>query len=221
MGPQDGVDHALRALAHLRHDEGRTDFHAAFIGAGPAHERCVALAHELGLDALVEFTGLLPATDDRLASYLATADIGLSPDPFNPMNDLSSMNKVVEYLAMGVPVVAFDLAETRVSAGEAGVYAPINDDRAFASCISQLLDDEPRRRRMSEEGRRRVSEHLSWDVSRRNLLVAYASLLGPVPVDLRGPVPEDPREPAPADRPELAEVRSSAPRDALRSVSTG
>lgn len=185
MGPQDGVDHALRALAHLRHDLGRDDFHAAFIGAGPAFDSCVALAHELGLDQVVEFTGLLPAAGDRLATYLATADVALSPDPYNPMNDLSSMNKVVEYLAMGVPVVAFDLTETRVSAGDAGLYAPINDDQAFAACIAELLDDGERRRRMGEAGRRRVSEHLSWDISRRNLLTAYASLLGPVSMDLR------------------------------------
>jgi glycosyltransferase involved in cell wall biosynthesis len=183
MGPQDGVDHALRALAHLRDDLGRDDVHAVFIGAGPSFDDCVALADRLQLDDVVEFTGRIPDAD--LARYLATADLGLAPDPFNPLNDLSSMNKVVEYLAMGVPVVAFDLVEMRVSGGDAGWYSPIDDDRAFAAGIDALLADVERRRRMTREGRRRVREELSWDISRRNLLAAYASLLGPSPLDLR------------------------------------
>jgi glycosyltransferase involved in cell wall biosynthesis len=188
MGPQDGVDHALRALDHLRRRRGRDDVHATFIGAGPSLDACVALARQLDLTD-VEFTGRVP--DEVLARYLATADLGLAPDPMNPLNDLSSMNKVVEYLAMGVPVVAFDLKETRVSAGEAGLYAPANDDEALAACIDRLLDAPEQRARMAAEGRRRVAAELSWDVSKDNLLAAYESLglsAGTMPVADRVPV---------------------------------
>ena len=117
MGPQDGVDYALRALASLRDDLGRDDVHAAFIGDGDAFDELVALAHELGLDDRVEFTGRVP--DEDVARYLSTADVCLAPDPKNPLNDVSTMNKIVEYMAMSRPIVSFDLIEARVSAGDA------------------------------------------------------------------------------------------------------
>lgn len=91
MGPQDGVDHALLALAALRYDLAREDWHATFIGAGDEFDRMVRLCHRLGLDDLVEFTGRIPDAD--LSRYLSTADVCLSPDPMNPLNDVSTMNK--------------------------------------------------------------------------------------------------------------------------------
>ena len=175
MGPQDGVDYALRALAHLHHDLGRDDLHSTFIGGGDAFDDCVALARQLDLEDVVDFTGRVP--DETVQAYLSTADVCLSPDPKNPLNDVSSMNKVVEYMAMSRPLVSFELIEARVTAQDAAVYAPANDEREFGRLIGELLDDPERRERMGRIGRERVEEALSWDVSKRNLLEAYADLL--------------------------------------------
>jgi len=171
MGPQDGVDYALRALARLRDELGRTDWHAVFIGAGDTFDAMVALARELGLGDLVEFTGRIPDAD--LLRYLSTADVCLSPDPSNPLNDVSTMNKVLEYMAMGRPIVSFDLKEARVSAGDAAVYAPANDEGEFAKLIARLLDDPEERRVMGEIGLARVTGPLSWERSVTHLLAAY------------------------------------------------
>jgi glycosyltransferase involved in cell wall biosynthesis len=175
MGPQDGVDYALRSLASLRDDLGRTDWHAVFVGGGDTFDAMVALSHELGLSDLVDFTGRIP--DEDLLRYLSTADVCLSPDPRNPLNDVSTMNKIMEYMAMARPIVSFDLKEARVSAGEAAVYAPANDEGEFAKLISRLLDDPDERRRMGELGRARVSGPLSWDHSRTALLAAYEAAI--------------------------------------------
>jgi glycosyltransferase involved in cell wall biosynthesis len=174
MGPQDGVDYALRALAKLRDDLGRTDWHAAFIGGGDTFDEMVRLTEELGLSDQVTFTNRIP--DEDLLRYLSTSDVCLSPDPLNPLNDLSTMNKVMEYMAMSKPIVSFELKEARVSAGEAAVYAPGNDELAFAGLIAQLLDDPEARTRMGELGRQRVTGPLSWDVSRSALHAAYEAV---------------------------------------------
>jgi glycosyltransferase involved in cell wall biosynthesis len=172
MGPQDGVDYALRALAALRDELGRDDWHAVFVGSGDAFDDMVGLSTRLGLAGLVEFTGRIP--DDDLLRYLSTSDVCLSPDPSSPLNDVSTMNKVLEYMAMSRPIVSFDLKEARVSAGDAAVYAPPNDEREFAKLISRLLDDPAERRRMGEIGHARVTGPLSWRNSQRCLLAAYA-----------------------------------------------
>ncbi|MBB2749117.1 UNVERIFIED_ORG: glycosyltransferase involved in cell wall biosynthesis [Microbispora rosea subsp. rosea] len=171
MGPQDGVDYALRSLALLRDEIGRSDWHAVFVGAGDTFDAMVALSHELGLSDMVEFTGRIP--DEDLLRYLSTADVCLAPDPYNPLNDVSTMNKIMEYMAMSRPIVSFDLKEARVSAGDAAVYAPPNDESEFAKLIALLLDDPEERRRMGEIGRARVGGPLSWENSRAALLAAY------------------------------------------------
>lgn len=176
MGPQDGVDYALRSVAHLRHGEGRTDFHCVFIGSGDAKEACVELAKELRLDDCVEFTGRI--SDEDVTRYLSAADVCLAPDPKNPLNDVSTMNKIMEYMAMSRAVVSFDLIEARVSAGDAAVYATPNDEQEFGDLVGQLFDDPERRRAMGELGRRRVEEFLSWGTSKEHLLAAYEQLLG-------------------------------------------
>lgn len=171
MGPQDGVDYALRSLAKLRDDLGRSDWHAVFVGGGDTFDEMVVLADRLGLADRVEFTGRIPDAD--LLRYLSTSDICLSPDPLNPLNDVSTMNKVLEYMAMSRPIVSFDLKEARVSAGEAAVYAPANDELEFAKLIDRLLDDPEERRRMGALGRERVAGPLSWRNSQQALLAAY------------------------------------------------
>ena len=194
MGPQDGVDYALRAIAYLRDQLGRNDFHSVFIGSGDSFNDLVALSFELGIQDIVEFTGRVP--DTVVHSYLSTADVCLAPDPKNPLNDVSTMNKIVEYMAMGRPVVSFDLIETRVSAGEAAAYAAPNDEREFAHLVGELLDDPDRRRAMGRIGRARVEDSLSWEISRRKLLAAYKETLrrGPsvqVPPVARSGRPEE------------------------------
>jgi glycosyltransferase involved in cell wall biosynthesis len=176
MGPQDGVDYALRALAKLRDEFGRTDWHAVFVGSGDAFDAMVELSRRLGLSEQVQFTGRVPDAD--LVRYLSTADVCLSPDPRNPLNDVSTMNKVLEYMAMGRPIVSFDLKEARVSAGDAAVYAPDDDEAEFAKLITVLLDDPDKRARMGEIGQERISGPLSWRNSQASLLAAYAAAGG-------------------------------------------
>jgi glycosyltransferase involved in cell wall biosynthesis len=171
MGPQDGVDYALRALASLRDEIGRDDWHAVFVGAGDTFDDMVALSKELGLAGQVEFTGRV--SDADLLRYLSAADVCLSPDPLNPLNDVSTMNKVMEYMAMGKPMVSFELREARVSAGEAALYAPANDVTEFAKLVAVLLDDPGERARMGALGKVRVSGPLAWENSQQALLAAY------------------------------------------------
>ena len=183
MGPQDGVDYALRAIAHLRNQIGRTDTHFVFMGAGDAFDDMVALSADLGICDIVEFTGRVP--DEFVQRCLSSADVCLSPDPKNPLNDVSTMNKVVEYMAMARPLVSFDLVEARVSAGGAAVYAPANDEAAFGAAIDDLLNDPVRRREMGDFGRERVESELSWDISRKNLLEFYDDVFARLPNDRR------------------------------------
>ncbi len=116
--------------------------------------------------------------DELVKRILSTADVGLSPDPKNPLNDLSTMNKSMEYMAFELPVVAFDLRETRVSAGDAAVYVKPNDVRDYAEAIVELLDDEPERARLGKLGRARVEQELAWCHQERAYLGVYQRLTG-------------------------------------------
>jgi len=173
IGPQDGVDRALHALDALGHR--RADWCAAFAGSGDSRDEAIALARDLGLADRVEFPGYLD--DPDLIRLLSSADVCLSPEPKNPLNEASTMIKVVEYMALAKPIVAFDLPETRFSAGDAALYARPNDTAELAACIDRLLDDEALRRRMGEEGRRRVEDELSWARSVESLGLAYSRAL--------------------------------------------
>ena len=176
MGPQDGVDCWLRSVQHMVFSLGRTDFLAVVIGSGDAAPALHALARELNIEKYVWFTGRISDIDAR--RYLSTVAVCVQPDPLNPLNDKSTMNKVTEYMALGKPVVAFDLVETRVSAGEAGVFATPNDELEFARKVCELLDDPQQALRMGAVGRKRVVNHLSWEHSVPHLLRAYADGLG-------------------------------------------
>jgi glycosyltransferase involved in cell wall biosynthesis len=175
MNPQDGVDYMLRALHHLRHVLDRRDFHAVVIGDGDSLDELRALSAELGLTECVTFTGFIP--DEDMVRLLSTVDICLDPNPSSPLNDVSTWIKVMEYMALGKPLVSFGLKETRVSAGEAALYAAPNDVEEFARAVVRLMDDEPLRRSMGEIGLARVKENLNWGVTSRNLLAAYQQLL--------------------------------------------
>jgi glycosyltransferase involved in cell wall biosynthesis len=174
MGPQDGVDLALRAADHLVHALGRDDVAFMFVGSGESYTDLVALRADLDLDDVVKLPGRLP--DEAVRAILSTADVCLCPDPLNPLNDVSTMNKTMEYMAFSVPVVAFDLHETRVSAQDAALYATPNSIEAFANHVAMLLDDEERRRAMGAAGRRRVEDSLAWCHQRDAYLSVYADL---------------------------------------------
>ena len=176
MGPQDGVDIIVRAAAVVVHDLHRDDIAFTLIGSGDCFDDLVALRDQLGLAGHVEFTGRVP--DELVARIMSTADLGLSPDPKNPLNDVSTMNKTMEYMAFELPVVAFDLHETRVSAGDAAVYAKPNDVADYAAAIVTLMDDEPRRSLLGKLGRARVEQELAWSHQVRAYLDVYRRLLG-------------------------------------------
>jgi len=173
---QDGVDHLVRAVKILRDELKRDDVHCIFMGGGP-HQKAIAdYAVEIGVQELCTFTGRI--SDEDLCRVLSTTDVGIDPDPKNEWSDKSTMNKVIEYMFFGAPVLAYDLHETRVSAGDAGLFVTANDERALARGIVDLLDDPERRKRMGEIGYKRVREALAWNYSVKPLLAAYRAALG-------------------------------------------
>lgn len=174
MGEQEGIDLLLEAVRHMVYDLGRMDVQFAIVGGGPALESLKRMAVDLGVDDYVTFTGRAP--DDLLFEVLSTSDVCVNPDRVNPMNDKSTMNKILEYMALAKPVVQFDVTEGRVSALDASLYAAPNDPKDMAAKILELLADEPRRKGMGEFGRRRVLDHLSWDHEAPKLIAAYQAL---------------------------------------------
>jgi glycosyltransferase involved in cell wall biosynthesis len=174
MGIQDGIEYALLAIAELVHKRGRQDIALVLMGDGDQLAALKALTQQLRLEEYVNFSGWV-AFEDMLC-YLTAADIGLSPDPSNELNDQSTMLKTMEYMAMSKPVVAFDLPETRFSAQEAALYATPNRVDEFADHIETLLDDEELRHAMGTFGRKRIEEELCWDHTKYHLLLAYESL---------------------------------------------
>ena len=175
MGPQDGVDIVVRAADIVVRKLGRDDIAFTLIGSGDCFDDLVALRDRLGLAGHVEFTGRAP--DEQVMRIMSTADAGLSPDPKNPLNDVSTMNKTMEYMVFGLPVVAFDLRETRVSAGDAAVYVQPNDEQQYAEAIVALLDDEPRGELMGKYARQRVEHELAWDHQEVTYLGVYERVL--------------------------------------------
>jgi glycosyltransferase involved in cell wall biosynthesis len=174
MGKQEGIDYLLRAAAHIVRDLGRTDVHFGLVGGGTELEEMKRYAAELGIAEHVTFTGRVP--DKDLLEMLNTADVCVNPDVANDMNDKSTMNKIMEYMALGKPIVQFDLTEGRFSAAEASVYASRNDERDMAQKIVELLDDPQRRERMGRFGRERVENVLEWKYEVPKLLAAYDRL---------------------------------------------
>jgi glycosyltransferase involved in cell wall biosynthesis len=173
MAPQDGVDRGIRALRFLR--ERRDDWHALFVGDGKVLPDLRSLVQELGLEDCVEFTG--PRETDDVVLVLSTADVCLAPEPRTPLNSASTLIKIAEYMAISRPVVSYDLAESRVTAGDAALYAKPNEPRSFALCIDRLLGDPDLRASMGRIGRERVETSLSWEHSARSLLEAYERVL--------------------------------------------
>jgi glycosyltransferase involved in cell wall biosynthesis len=179
MGPQDGVDLALGAADVVVNRLGRDDIAFTFMGSGDCYDELVRRRDELGLTEAVDLPGRVP--DDFVSEVLSTADVGLCPDPLNPLNDVSTMNKTMEYMAFGLPVVAFDLHETRVSAADAAHYVRPNDVEEYARAIVSLVDDPARRTEMGRHGRARVVDHLAWEHQQEGYLRVFDELVGHVP----------------------------------------
>ncbi len=175
MCEQDGVDHLLRAIQHYRTIAPK-DTLFAFIGGGPDQPRMKALAEEMGLETSTHFTGRIP--DELLWEYLSTADVCVDPDPSNEWSNLSTMNKIIEYMAFGCPIVAFDLVEHRHSAEGAAVYVEGNNDTGLAVAMRELLLDPDRRCQMAAFARMRFREVLAWENSEEQLIALYSHLLG-------------------------------------------
>lgn len=176
MGPQDGVDLAVRAAAYIVHELGRDDIAFTFMGSGDSYQEILALREELRLQKHLELPGRVP--DETMFDILSTADLGLCPDPLNPLNDVSTMNKTLEYMAFGLPVVAFDLKETRVSAGDAARYAVDGDVVAYARAVVDLLDQPETRAEMGRNGRLRIEQELGWPYQRKAYVGVYDRLAG-------------------------------------------
>ena len=176
MGTQDGVDHLLRVVLHYASSY-PADTLFTLIGGGPEQQRMKETAHQMGLDDWATFTGRV--TDDKiLRRYLATADLCIAPDPLTEYGNLSTTNKMIEYLAFGKPVVAFDLTEHRRTAEGAAEYVEPNNDIKLSVATRELLLDEDRRLEMGRRGQERFRAHLAWEKSERELIALYSRLLG-------------------------------------------
>lgn len=176
MGQQEGIDLLLESVSHLVHTKGRTDIQFCLVGGGPALEELKAQSSAMGLDDFVTFTGR--ASDETLFEVLSTSDVCVNPDRVNPMNDKSTMNKILEYMAFEKPIVQYEVVEGRYSAQSASTYARPNDPVHMAEQIELLLADPERRAEMGRVGRARVENQFSWDHQVPALIAAYRKIFG-------------------------------------------
>ena len=175
MGYQDGLDLLLESIAHMVKEQYRRDTLFVLMGSGTEFAQLQALAEQKGLSDWVKFTGRI--SDADLAAYLSSADVCVAPDPKNPMNDKSTMNKILQYMAFERPTVLYDLTEGRRSAEGSALYARPNDPVDFAAQITKLLDSESLRQELGNRGRQRIEESLNWEKEKRVLLEAYQKAL--------------------------------------------
>jgi glycosyltransferase involved in cell wall biosynthesis len=174
MGQQEGIQYLIEAARIIVQDYKRTDIQFALVGGGPALEDLKKLAQTQGVADYITFTGRAP--DQTLLEVLNTSDVCANPDEVNPMNDKSTMNKIMEYMALGKPIVQFDVAEGRFSAQDASLYAKANDARDMADKIIELINDPAKREAMGNFGRKRVENELAWPYEAPRLLAAYDAL---------------------------------------------
>ncbi|WP_347337207.1 glycosyltransferase family 4 protein [Bradyrhizobium centrolobii] len=174
IGAQEGINYLLEAVRHIVRDLDRHDIQFCIAGGGPELDRLKALAIELGIADYVTFAGRV--SDGELLKILNTADVCVNSDECNPMNDKSTMNKIMEYMALAKPIVQFDLTEGRFTALDASLYARANDSVDFAAKILDLLGDAQRRKQLGEFGRARVIDQLAWPHEAPKLLNAYEAL---------------------------------------------
>ena len=189
IATQDGVDHLIEALGHLERRFGLSSWRAVIVG--PADDRAPldALVERLDLGDRVTFTGFLPESEWR--PILAACDVGVVPDPPNSLNERSTMIKVMDYMALGLPIAAYDLPEHRVSAAEAARYAAPGHTESLAATIAAILRDTEAKARMGDIGRERITRSLAWEYSAARLVAAYEELVGTRPAGQRSSLRPD------------------------------
>jgi glycosyltransferase involved in cell wall biosynthesis len=175
INEQDGVDHLVRAVAHLVKVKGFRDFRAIVVGSGPALDLVRCLARSLEVEDFLSFPGYLKG--EKLLAYISAFDIGVIPDPVNEANDLMSMNKVFEYCALGIPTACYSLKETKRLLGEAGVYAPSPDPAGLAEACLSLMQDERLRARSGAAGAKLSAERFLWENEARKYVAIYERAL--------------------------------------------
>jgi glycosyltransferase involved in cell wall biosynthesis len=183
MGPNDGLEYLLRSIRQIVHEYCRDDIHFVLVGGGDLQPVIKQMSKAMKLDDFVTFTGRVP--DEQMIQILSSADVCVAPDPKDPLNDVSTMNKIIEYMALGKPIVSFNLMESMISAGEAAVYAEANDTNEFADQILKLLDDPEKRRLMAKFGRERFETILAWEYQEKALLDLYQLLFCEQPAQLQ------------------------------------
>jgi glycosyltransferase involved in cell wall biosynthesis len=174
VSQSEGIDLLLSSVSYIVHSRGRHDIHFVVAGSGPELAAVTELAENMEVSDYVTFTGRID--DAKLFTMLSTADVCVNPDRVTAMNDISTMNKIMEYMTLSKPIVQFDVKEGRVSAQGASLYAKANDPRDFAEKVLELIDDPERRLSMGEYGRARVEDTLAWHYEQPKLISAYAKL---------------------------------------------
>jgi len=174
MEPQDGLRLLLESIKYLVKQKSREDTHFVLVGTGSELPHLKTMATQWGVDNFVEFTGFVP--HEKVGSYLATADVGVAPDPLNPLNDRSTMIKILEYMAYSLPVVMYDLKEGHRTAGEGALYARPNDPIDFAEQVEKLLDSQSLRQKLGAIGRKRTEQGLNWKTQSEKLVHGYGTL---------------------------------------------
>ncbi|QJE73375.1 glycosyltransferase family 4 protein [Aerophototrophica crusticola] len=174
IGEQDGVDVLIRSLIRVRQQMGPRAVHCVLMGGGPAFERIRAYAATEEVDDMITFTGRVG--NDTISRVLSSADLAVDPNPYTPYADKSTATKIMEYMHFGLPILAFDLTETRRSAGPGAEYVPHGDERAFADTMVALLQDPGRREELGRSGRERLERDIAWRHSRDRLLALFATL---------------------------------------------
>lgn len=174
IGQQEGIEYLLKAAEYIKNKLKRDDIFWGIVGGGPHLSQLKQLSKDMGLSDIVEFTGRV--SDEVLLDYMNTADVCVNPDEYNEMNNKSTMNKVLEYMALGKPIVQFDLVEGRYSAQAASLYAKPNDAIDMADKIIKLLEHPEEREAMSEFGRNRIVNELCWEHTSKALIEGYEYL---------------------------------------------
>jgi glycosyltransferase involved in cell wall biosynthesis len=175
MGKQDGLPLLIESIEYMIKNQNRQDTHFVLVGGGTELPELRVMVAAKKLEPYVTFTGQV--SPEEVGTYLSNSDVGVAPDPKNPLNDNSTMIKILEYMAFGLPVVLFDLKEGKRIAGPAAMYALPNDPIDFANQITKLLDSPELRRQLGECGRARIEEGLNWEIEKRVLLSAYGAAL--------------------------------------------
>ena len=171
IGKQEGLNYLIDAVSHIVKERKRQDIHFTCIGSGTELPSMIHYSSQMEVSDYITFTGRIP--DDQLLKILNTSDVCVNPDEYNEMNDKSTMNKILEYMALGKPIVQFDLMEGRFSAREASLYAQRNNSKDFGDKILFLIDHPEERKKMGESGYTRIMKELQWDIEKLNLFKAY------------------------------------------------